>query len=219
MAQKTYTEKNVIIKKGRIHAGISQEFVVKSVLDDYETHGEIPPEVGKDGKERAERGLMLPIETPLNVEEYSIEDVKNLDQVVLAKWGNRPGIHFVTKLSNCKSPKFTKNVWVKYAEGNGNLTVITAYPAEDPSQMGNKGYAPYRNYVEGNDPKVLLDKDFLLTWFKNRGKVMILEDDVFGREIKPADLNSEYKMAIEAAERTKNVGIFSASDTPTIPMN
>ena len=203
MAQKTYTEKNVIVKKGRIHAGISREFVIKSVLDDYKAHGEIPPETGKDGKVRCERGIPIPVEgLCLNPEEYRVDEVKDLSQVILGKWSNRPGIQFITRLSNCKNPRFTDKIWVKYAESNGNLTVIAAYPTDTFEQDDeSKGYCPYRPWVENYPLEKLLDKEFLRDYFLKRGKVIILDDATFEKEVKVANLQDEYNFATESKER------------------
>ena len=222
MAQKTYTIKNVTVK-ARIHSNgeISEQWIKEEVLKNFEKEGPIPetqgpgidPNTGKP-KIRRERGFYLEVPVPLEVEEHSTEDIKNLDRARFVKWGNRPGIYWVTSRSNCNNLKYTKTIWVKYSENSGNLQVITVYPVVSMDQGGqNKGYLPFKAF-EHNPSEI--NREDVRSWFEERRLIMVLSDAEVDK-LPDIDFEKVYNLAKSAREKTKEVGIFGAP--APIPMN
>ena len=225
MAQiKTYTVKNVSVK-ARIHGNgeISEEWIKEKVLENYNNEGPIPATVGPDidpntgkPKIRRERGFYLEVPNPLEVEEHPTRDIKNLDRARFVKWGNRPGIYWITSQSNCNNLKYTKTIWVKYSENedSGNLIVITTYPVESMNQGGqNKGYLPFKAFEHELSE---INRESVRNWFEDRGLIMVLSDAEADR-LKDIDIEKVYNLAKSARDKTKDVGIFGAP--ATIPMN
>lgn len=225
MAQiKTYTVKNVVVK-ARVHGNgeISEEWIKEKVLENYNNEGPIPETVGSDidpktgqPKIRKERGFYLQVPNPLNVEEYRVSDVMNPDLIRFVQYGNRPGIHWATSLSNCKNPMYTTDIWVKYTEEAGNLKVITVYPVRSNDQDGgNKGYLPFKPWEQ--DLSKINPTD-ARKYFEDRGFVMILTDAEMAK-LKDIDFNEVYNNSVAGRNRVKNVGIFGGPETPPVPMN
>lgn len=222
MEQKTYTIKNVVVKS-RIHCNgeISEQWIKEEVLKNFEKEGPILETVGSDidpktgqPKIRKERGFYLQVPNPLNVEEYKVDDVKNPDLIRFVQYGNRPGIHWATCLSNCKNPKFTTDIWVKYAEEAGNLKVITVYPVKSKDQGGgNKGYLPFKPWEQDLNK---INPTDVRKYFEDRGYVMILTDAELGK-LKDIDFDEVYNNSVAGRNRVKDVGIFGAP--ANIPMN
>jgi len=221
MAQtKTYTVKNIAVK-ARIHNSISEEWVKEKVLEDYNNKGPIPETQGPDidpntgkPKIRRERGFYLEVPDPLEVEEHSTGDIKNLDRARFVKWGNRPGIYWITSRSNCNNLKYTKTIWVKYSENSGNLQVITAYPVVSLDQEGqNKGYLPFKAFEHDLTE---INREDVRSWFEKRRLIMVLSDAELDK-LKDVNFENIYNLAKSAREKTKDVGIFGGP--ATLPMN
>lgn len=157
------------------------------------------------------RGFIEDIETPINVEEYPLDEVIDKSKIILAQWGDRRSVNYITTVDNIKTPRFTNKIFVKwdYREKSKDILVYAAFPVpstatvDDCMKGVSGGYDDWSPWGDGNRPGCLslLDPSEARKWFENRKYVIALDSTIFDIQCKPFPFDSDFQGVLQRVFR------------------
>ena len=140
----------IIAKKQHVHAGVNVELAKETVL--VEANKKFSDGIPEDiaNADRPEPFVAtFEQEVAINVEEYPLSSVIDLDKCVLCRRGNRQTTSFVTSTDNLKGgAKLVKSIMVfwTYDKATKGLRINSAFPydAEKTAEGGYRDLEPWK---------------------------------------------------------------------------